>query len=70
MDHRLARDYKFQFEQLTEHPTMDFHLRVTETKAEALVWIDGRRYRMLGVRDEEPEAAKLAETEADQSAST
>jgi hypothetical protein len=60
MDHTLAGDYRFQFEQLTDHPTMDFHLRVTESKAEALLWLDGRRYRMLGVRDEEPDARSTA----------
>jgi hypothetical protein len=56
----IARDYRFQFEQLTDHPTMDFHLRLTETKAEAVLWIAGRRYRMLGVRDEEPDASDTA----------
>jgi hypothetical protein len=35
---------------------MDFHLRVSEHKAEALLWLKGARYRMIGVRDEEPDA--------------
>jgi hypothetical protein len=35
---------------------MDLHLRVSEHKAEALVWLNGARYRMIGVRDEEPDA--------------
>jgi hypothetical protein len=35
---------------------MDFHLRVSEHKAEALLWLNGARYRMIGVRDEEPDA--------------
>jgi hypothetical protein len=56
MDHNLETDAKFQLQQLTEQPTMDFHLRVTEHKAEALLWLDGRRYRLLGARDEEPDA--------------
>jgi hypothetical protein len=55
MDKSLEGDYQFQLEQLTEFPTMDFHMRVTEQKVEALLWLDGRRYRLLGVRDEEPE---------------
>ena len=37
MDHTLEPDYHFQFEQLTNHPTMDLHLRVGEHKAEALL---------------------------------
>jgi hypothetical protein len=56
MDNSLEPDYRFQFEQLTDHPTMDFHLRVSEHKTEALLWLNGARYRMIGVRDEEPDA--------------
>jgi hypothetical protein len=56
MDNSLEPDYRFQLEQLTDHPTMDFHLRVSEHKAEALLWLKGARYRMIGVRDEEPDA--------------
>lgn len=54
MDRTLEPDVRFQLEQLTEHPTMDLHVRVSEHKVEALLWLDGRRYRLLGVRDEEP----------------
>jgi hypothetical protein len=56
MDETLARDAQFQLSELTEHPTMDLHVRVSEHKVEALLWLDGRRYRLLGVRDEEPDA--------------
>lgn len=56
MDDTLEPDYRFQFAQLTDHPTMDLHLRVSEHKAEALLWLNGARYRMIGVRDEEPGA--------------
>lgn len=56
MDETLGRDAQFQLSELTERPTMDLHLRVTEQKVEALLWLDGRRYRLLGVRDEEPDA--------------
>jgi hypothetical protein len=56
MDDSLEPAYRFQFEQLTDHPTMDFHLRVREHKTEALLWLNGARYRMIGVRDEEPDA--------------
>jgi hypothetical protein len=65
MDETYARDHRFQFEQLTDHPTMDLHLRLTETKAEAVLWLAGRRYRMLGVRDEEPDACDSVDPMAD-----
>jgi hypothetical protein len=56
MDNSLEPDYHFQFEQLTDHPTTDFHLRAGEHKTEELLWLNGARYRMIGVRDVEPDA--------------
>jgi hypothetical protein len=63
MDDKLQDDHQFQLDELTHRPTMDVHVRVTEHKAEALLWLNGRRYRLLGVRDEEPDAASRASLE-------
>jgi hypothetical protein len=63
MDDTLQGDHQFQLDALTHDPTMDLHVRVTEHKAEALLWLNGRRYRLLGVRDEEPSAASRASSE-------
>jgi hypothetical protein len=60
MDPSIERDHSFQLERLLDNPTIDFHLRATEQKVEALLWLDGRRYRLLGVRDEEPASGQAA----------
>jgi hypothetical protein len=56
MDSSLDRDHRYQLQELVHEPTLDLHIRVSENKVEALLWADGKRYRLLGVRDEEPAA--------------
>lgn len=56
MDRTLEPDHHFQLAELTDRPTMDLHLRVSEQKVEALLWLGGARYRLIGARDEEPDA--------------
>jgi hypothetical protein len=36
-----------------QHPDLDLHLRIQEHRLEGYGWCDGRRLRILGVRDEE-----------------
>lgn len=54
MDINLKRDAARKLEQLTEHPDIDLHLRIQDHRIEGIVWCQGRRYRLLGVRDDEP----------------
>jgi hypothetical protein len=54
MDINLKRDAALKLEQLTEHPDIDLHLRIQDHRIEGIAWCQGRRYRLLGVRDEEP----------------
>jgi hypothetical protein len=58
MDEHVERDTAQKLEQLTEHPDIDLHLRIQEHRIEGLAWCQGRRYRLIGVRDEEPDAAE------------
>jgi hypothetical protein len=53
VDHHLEADTRRKLEDLTERPTMDLHLRIEEHRLEGYVWSEGRRFRILGVRDEE-----------------
>ena len=54
MDINLKRDAARKLEQLTESPDIDLHLRVEDHHIEGIAWCQGRRYRLLGVRDDEP----------------
>lgn len=54
MDEHLANDHEEKLHELTEHPDLDVHLRIEAHRIEGFVWSDGRRYRLVGVRDEEP----------------
>jgi|GraSoiStandDraft_4_1057263.scaffolds.fasta_scaffold2048955_1 hypothetical protein len=53
MDHQLEADTSRKLERLTEHPDLDLHLRIQEHRLEGYAWSDGRRFRIIGVRDEE-----------------
>jgi hypothetical protein len=53
MDETLGKDTERKLHELTENPDMDLHLRVQEHRIEGFVWVGGRRYRLVGVRDEE-----------------
>ena len=53
MDRRLEADTNRKLERLTEHPDLDLHLRIQEHRLEGYAWSEGRRFRILGVRDEE-----------------
>ena len=56
MDERLEADTNRKLERLTEYPDLDLHLRIQEHRLEGYAWCDGRRFRILGVRDEEEPA--------------
>jgi hypothetical protein len=53
MDESLRRDAERKLRVLTETPDLDLHVRVQEHRLEGYVWWNGRRYRLMGVRDEE-----------------
>jgi hypothetical protein len=53
MDPRLRADTERKLDRITDHPDMDLHLRIQEHRLEGYAWCDGRRYRIIGVRDEE-----------------
>ncbi len=53
MDDSLQPDNEHKLRQLTDHPDMDMHLRIEEHRIEGFLWSGGRRYRLVGVRDEE-----------------
>jgi hypothetical protein len=53
MDHSLGSDNEEKIRALADHPDIDLHLRIQDHRVEGFVWSEGRRYRLLGVRDEE-----------------
>ena len=53
MDESLETDSERKLRRLTEQPDLDLHLRIQEHRIEGFVWSEGRRYRLIGVRDEE-----------------
>jgi hypothetical protein len=61
MDDSLHQDTDRKLRVLTETPDLDLHVRVQEHRLEGYVWWNGRRYRLMGVRDEE-EAAVPADS--------
>jgi hypothetical protein len=61
MDESLHQDTDRKLRVLTETPDLDLHVRVQEHRLEGYVWWNGRRYRLMGVRDEE-EAAVPADS--------
>ncbi|MFF2721291.1 hypothetical protein [Streptomyces sp. NPDC058011] len=56
MDEKLERDSHSKLQKLTEQPDMDLHLRLEEHRIEGYIWLQGRRYRIMGIRDEESTA--------------
>lgn len=52
MDESLRRDTVRKLDVLTETPDLDLHVRVQEHRLEGYVWWNGRRYRVMGVRDD------------------
>jgi hypothetical protein len=54
MDENLEQDTARKLEELTENPDIDLHLRIQDHRLEGFAWCQGRRYRLIGVRDEEP----------------
>jgi hypothetical protein len=56
MDESLRQDAERKLRVLTETPDLDLHVRVQEHRLEGYVWWNGRRYRLMGVRDEEEAA--------------
>jgi hypothetical protein len=56
MDPSLGPDSQHKLEQLSDHPDFDVHLRVQEHRVEGYLWSHGRRYRIVGIRDEEARA--------------
>ncbi|MEV7046537.1 hypothetical protein [Amycolatopsis sp. NPDC051061] len=61
MDPRLREDTERKLDQLTDHPDMDLHLRIQEHRLEGYAWCNGRRYRIMGVRDEEEDVPTPAD---------
>jgi hypothetical protein len=57
VDERLEADTGRKLERLTEYPDLDLHLRFQEHRLEGYAWSEGRRLRILGVRDEEEPTA-------------
>ena len=53
MDENLEQDTTKKLKDLTEHPDIDLHLRIQDHRLEGFAWCQGRRYRIIGVRDEE-----------------
>lgn len=53
MDESLEDDSRRKLQRLAEHPDFDLHLRMDEHRVEGYIWSDGRRFRLIGVRDEE-----------------
>ncbi|MEW1614147.1 MULTISPECIES: hypothetical protein [unclassified Streptomyces] len=54
MDEELEQDTRRKLHKLTDQPDMDLHLRLEEHRIEGYIWVQGRRYRIMGIRDEEP----------------
>jgi hypothetical protein len=57
MDESLRQDTERKLRALTETPDLDLHVRVQEHRLEGYAWWNGRRYRLMGVRDEEEATA-------------
>jgi hypothetical protein len=57
MDESLRQDSERKLRALTETPDLDLHVRVQEHRLEGYAWLNGRRYRLMGIRDEEEAAA-------------
>ena len=53
MDAQLYSDTHHKLDRITEHPDLDLHLRIQEHRLEGYVWSAGRRFRIMGIRDEE-----------------
>jgi hypothetical protein len=53
VDRNLEPDNAKKLKELTERPDIDLHVRTQEHHIEGFVWCQGRRYRLLGIRDEE-----------------
>jgi hypothetical protein len=53
MDPQLYKDSNRKLDRITEHPDLDLHLRIQDHRLEGYVWSEGRRFRIMGVRDEE-----------------
>jgi hypothetical protein len=53
MDPKLQQDTNLKLHELTERPDLDLHVRIQEHRLEGYAWIDGKRYRLMGIRDEE-----------------
>jgi hypothetical protein len=53
VDENLEQDTTKKLKDLTEHPDIDLHLRIQDHRLEGFAWCQGRRYRLIGVRDEE-----------------
>jgi hypothetical protein len=53
VDRNLEPDNAKKLNELTERPDIDLHVRIQEHRIERFVWCQGRRYRLLGIRDEE-----------------
>lgn len=57
MDESLRSDTGRKLHVLTDTPDLDLPVRVQEHRLEGYVWWNGRRYRLMGVRDAEEPAA-------------
>jgi hypothetical protein len=57
MDQSLREDSERKLRALTDTPDLDLHMRVQEHRLEGYIWCNGRRYRLMGIRDEEEAAA-------------
>ena len=53
MDLTIEPGHQAELRRLSDHPDLDLHLRIRSDRVEGFVWSDGRRYAVLGVRDEE-----------------
>lgn len=63
MDEKLERDSHSKLQKLTEQPDMDLHLRLEEHRIEGYIWLQGRRYRIMGIRDRDRRPMKTPATE-------
>jgi hypothetical protein len=55
MDPQLYADTQRKLAEITDQPDIDMHLRIQEHRLEGYFWSNGRRYRIIGIRDEETE---------------
>jgi hypothetical protein len=58
MDQSLREDSERKLRALTDTPDLDLHMRVQEHRLEGYIWCNGRRYRLMGIRDEEEAAGR------------